>query len=142
MIGKILGILLLGEAAAMLVCLGLALYYRGPDVPALALSVVITALAGAALAVRKVNYQDIGYREGFAVAALGWSVTAIFGSLPFILSGAIPHPVDAFFESMSGFTTTGASILTDIEALPMGILFWRSLTHWIGGIGPSYCWSL
>ncbi|MDQ7788722.1 MAG: TrkH family potassium uptake protein [Eubacteriales bacterium] len=135
MIGKILGILLLGEAVAMLVCLGLALYYRGPDVSALALSVVITALAGAALAVRKVNYQDIGYREGFAVAALGWFVTAVFGSLPFVLSSAIPHPVDAFFETMSGFTTTGASILTDIEALPMGILFWRSLTHWIGGIG-------
>jgi trk system potassium uptake protein TrkH len=119
----------------MLPCLGLALYHHGRDIPALVVSFGITALAGLILAGRQVNYQDIGYREGFAVAALGWFLTAVFGSLPFVLSGAIPHPIDAFFETMSGFTTTGASILTDIEALPLGILLWRSTTHWIGGIG-------
>ncbi|MBE0465701.1 MAG: TrkH family potassium uptake protein [Candidatus Desulforudis sp.] len=135
LIGKILGILLLGEAAAMGICLGIAIYYRGPDVTAFAVSMVITALIGAALVVRRVDYEDVGYREGFAVAALGWLLTAVFGALPFVLSGAVPHPVDAFFETMSGFTTTGASILTDIEALPLGLLFWRSLTHWLGGIG-------
>ncbi|MGC7878475.1 TrkH family potassium uptake protein [Desulforudis sp. 1190] len=113
----------------------MAAYDRGPDVRAFIISFAVTALAGAALATRKVNYQDVGYREGFAVAALGWLTTALFGSLPFILSGAIPHPVAAFFETMSGFTTTGASVIPDVEALPKGILFWRSLTHWLGGVG-------
>ncbi|MDA8096986.1 MAG: TrkH family potassium uptake protein, partial [Clostridia bacterium] len=75
----------------MLPCLGLALYHHGRDIPALVVSFGITALAGLILAGRQVNYQDIGYREGFAVAALGWFLTAVFGSLPFVLSGAIPH---------------------------------------------------
>ncbi|ACA58826.1 TrkH family potassium uptake protein [Candidatus Desulforudis audaxviator] len=125
----------MGEAAALLLCLGIAVYYQSTDAAALAVGCAVTALAGIILVRRKVDYQDVGYREGFVVAALGWFLTALFGSVPFVVSGAIPHPVDAFFETMSGFTTTGASILTDIEALPPGLLFWRSLTHWIGGIG-------
>lgn len=77
----------------------------------------------------------IGYREGFAMVTLGWISATIVGALPFWLTGTIPSFTNAFFESMSGFTTTGASILTDIEALPRSILFWRSLTHWLGGMG-------
>ena len=84
-----------------------------------------------------------GPREGFAVAALGWIVLAAFGALPFFIGGYIPHYIDCYFETMSGLTTTGASILTseggalstDIEALPRCLLFWRSYTHWIGGDG-------
>ncbi|MFW6366909.1 MAG: TrkH family potassium uptake protein [Spirochaetota bacterium] len=74
-------------------------------------------------------------RDGFLFVTLSWICASIFGCLPFMLSGSIPHPVDAFFETMSGFTTTGASILTDVESLPRSILFWRSLTHWLGGMG-------
>lgn len=73
--------------------------------------------------------------DGFAIVALGWILFSFFGSLPFVLSGAIPSFIDSFFEMASGFTTTGASILTHIEDLPRGILFWRSFTHWIGGMG-------
>ena len=73
--------------------------------------------------------------EGFAVVTFGWFVAAIFGAVPFLLSGSIPSVTDAFFETMSGFTTTGATILADVESLPASMLFWRSLTHWIGGMG-------
>ena len=74
-------------------------------------------------------------REGLVIVALSWLVLSIMGAVPFVLSGAIPSPVDALFETVSGFTTTGASILTEVESLPRGILFWRSFTHWIGGMG-------
>jgi trk system potassium uptake protein TrkH len=79
--------------------------------------------------------KDLRPKEGFAIVTFGWLSFAVFGSLPFLLSGAIPSFTNAFFETMSGFTTTGATILEDIERLPHGILFWRSLTHWIGGMG-------
>ena len=74
-------------------------------------------------------------REGMVIAALMWIIFSAVGALPFYCSGSIPHYIDALFESVSGFTTTGSSILTDIEALPRGILFWRSFTHWVGGMG-------
>jgi trk system potassium uptake protein len=77
----------------------------------------------------------IGVREGFLLVSLSWVLVSLFGALPFRLSGAIPSFTDAFFETMSGFTTTGASILTAIEPLPKALLFWRSLTHWLGGMG-------
>ncbi len=87
--------------------------------------------------------SNAGPREGFAVAALGWIVLAALGALPFFIGGYIPDYIDCYFETMSGLTTTGASILTckggelltDIEALPKCILFWRSYTHWVGGMG-------
>ena len=79
--------------------------------------------------------ETVSTRDGFIFVSLGWFLTAFFSALPFYLSGAIPTFVDAFFETMSGYTTTGASILTDIEVLPGSILFWRSLTHWLGGMG-------
>ena len=74
-------------------------------------------------------------REGFATTALSWVVISIMGAIPFVLTGCIPNPVDAMFETVSGFTTTGASILPAVEGLPKGVLFWRSFTHWIGGMG-------
>lgn len=74
-------------------------------------------------------------KEGFVIVALAWILWSAFGALPFVLSGSIPHFVDAFFETVSGFTTTGSTILQDIEVLPKGINFWRCLTHWIGGMG-------
>ena len=95
-----------------------------------------TVLAGAVvLIVTSGTAGDVTTRDGFLMVTLGWVVVSLVGALPFYISGAIPRYVDAFFETMSGFTTTGASILTDIERLPRSMLFWRSLTHWLGGMG-------
>ncbi len=74
-------------------------------------------------------------KEGFATVALAWIIMSAIGALPFVISGEIPSYVDAWFETVSGFTTTGSSIVTDVEALSHGILFWRSFTHWLGGMG-------
>ena len=87
------------------------------------------------ISTRKSHNAEPGVRESLVIASLGWVILALVGSFPYLVTGSVPHFVDAYFESMSGFTTTGSSILTDIEALPKSILFWRSLTHWIGGMG-------
>jgi len=122
-------------ATTMLLPIPFSLYYGSGDHEALLLSAGITFACGL-LAYKSTNLDhDLRPKEGFAVVTFGWLSLSIFGSLPFLLSGAIPGISDAFFETMSGFTTTGASILTDVESLPRGILFWRSLTHWIGGMG-------
>ncbi|MGH2567832.1 MAG: TrkH family potassium uptake protein [Bacteroidota bacterium] len=84
---------------------------------------------------KRMQGEELRVREGFAVVTFGWMIVPLFGSLPFLLSGAIPSFTDAYFETISGFTTTGASILTDVEKLPHGLLYWRSLTHWLGGMG-------
>lgn len=99
------------------------------------ISIVATALTGFALTRIPISKHVIKVKEGLAIVTLGWLFASIFGALPFYLSGSIPSFVDAFFETVSGFTTTGATIIKDIEVLPMGILFWRSFSHWIGGMG-------
>lgn len=81
------------------------------------------------------DYHEVSTRDGFLMVSLGWVAVSLFGAIPFVVSGAIPTYVNALFETMSGFTTTGASILEEIEALPRSMLFWRSLTHWLGGMG-------
>jgi len=132
------GVMLLFIAAMMLLPLGVSLYYQDGDTLALVWSILITAAMGTGLMLLRRRGRDIGLREGFAVVTFAWASAALSGSLPFVISGAIPTFTDAFFESMSGFTTTGASILGPhnmIESLPHGILFWRSLTHWLGGMG-------
>jgi len=131
----ILGLLLVFTALAMLLPLPFSYFYGDGDHNAFLISAAVTFLVGYA-AYRLAPFdRDLQPREGFAVVTFGWIALSLFGALPFVLSGAIPSFTDAFFETMSGFTTTGASILTDIEALPHGVLFWRSLTHWIGGMG-------
>ena len=80
------------------------------------------------------NAQQLRVRDGFLIVTLCWLLSTIMGAVPFVVTGSIPSFTDAFFESASGFSTTGGSILTDIEALPRCILFWRSFTHWIGGM--------
>ncbi|MBW7995573.1 MAG: TrkH family potassium uptake protein [Candidatus Glassbacteria bacterium] len=103
----------------------------GPILEAMAISVV----GGAAIAWLARSDDDIRVREGFAIVTFGWIFAALFGSFPYLLSGSIPSFTDAFFETLSGFTTTGASILTDIESQPLSILIWRSQTQWLGGMG-------
>jgi trk system potassium uptake protein TrkH len=122
-------------AAAMLLPIPFSLYYGETDYQALLISAGITLVVGF-IGFKSTRFaKDLRPKEGFAVVTFGWLSFSLFGSLPFLFSGAIPSFTNAFFETISGFTTTGASILTDIERLPHGILFWRSLTHWIGGMG-------
>lgn len=84
---------------------------------------------------RRTSYDDLGIKEAFAVVSLSWVLASVIGGLPYLFNGTVPTFTDAFFEAMSGFTTTGASVLSDIESNPRGILFWRDLTHWLGGMG-------
>ncbi len=131
----ILGALLFFLGLSMLFPLGFSLYFGDGDATALGSSALISMAAGLlAWSTMKVE-QELGIRDSFAVVTLGWVVMAAFGALPFLLSGTVDSPTDAYFETMSGMTTTGATILTDIEGIPRGILFWRSLTHWLGGMG-------
>ncbi len=135
---RIIGFLLMIEGAFMFTGIPFSLYYCGSTCHSLLYSGLITVGAGAMLYFGlsgKAIGNNIGKREGYLIVSCTWIFTSIFGTLPFMLSGVIPNFSDAFFETMSGFTTTGASILTDIESVPEGILFWRSMTHWIGGMG-------
>mgnify|MGYP001205282339 CR=1 FL=1 len=128
----------------ILMCVGLCMiapllcgwYYGDSSVAPLFLSLCVTVLAGAFLMFyfRRPGPMVINHREGMLIVSLGWAACGFFGALPFALGG-FPSFTDAFFESVSGFTTTGASILTNIEAMPKGLLLWRSLTHWLGGMG-------
>ena len=112
------------------------IYSDGSSLPIL-YSFIITSGSGIALflLIKTNEYPSLSQKEGMAIVTLGWLSAGFFGSLPFLFAGSIGHITDAYFESISGFTTTGASILGDIESLPNGILFWRSLTQWMGGMG-------
>lgn len=133
---RVLGFLIFVEGIAMLLALAVSLIYGEYDMKAFAISSTFCIVSGAFIAflTRKAN-KDFGKREGFIIVSLVWVVFSFFGSLPYILSGAIPNFTNAFFETISGFTTTGSSILNNIEALPHGILFWRSISQWLGGMG-------
>lgn len=129
----------------MLLCIPFSVYYAEGDLGAILLSGLFTAVAGFLFRFlpkrirRKDDYSEINTelkkKDGYLIVTLGWLSMSIFGALPYVLSGAIPDFSNAFFETMSGYSTTGATILTDIEAVHKGILFWRSLTQWIGGMG-------
>lgn len=133
---NILGKLLVGESIFLFIAFLVSLAYGGPDRFAFFISILITFAVGSIsyLSSKGVK-KDLGKREGYIIVSLVWVVFSFFGSLPYLISGSIPNITDAFFETMSGFTTTGSSILNNIEDLPHGILFWRSLTQWLGGMG-------
>ena len=136
LICKILGTLLWIEAAFMSLGLILALWHRESDITAFALTVGITALVGTALRLTGRHATNtLGRRDAYLLVTIVWIAFAAFGMLPFLIGGYIDHVTDAFFETMSGLTTTGATIIDQVEGLPHGILFWRSLTQWIGGLG-------
>ncbi len=131
----VLGFLLIFLALSMLLPIPFSLYYgEGDYLYFLQASGITLVLGFLGFKLTRLE-RDVRAREGFAIVTLGWIFFSILGSLPFLLSGAIPSFTDAFFETMSGFTTTGATILVDIEKLPHGLLFWRSFTHWLGGMG-------
>ena len=134
MIFRVLGLLLQCLAALMLLPLIAGLCY-GENVMNFVITIIAAAAAGFLLARVKPKSTGIFAREGFVIVGLGWIVISLFGALPFVISGSIPNYIDAVFETVSGFTTTGATILNDIESMPRADLFWRSFTHWIGGMG-------
>ncbi len=135
-IAKVLGFLLVLIGGLMATGLVASWRFQSGDGQALLWSSLICLGAGMLLLMVRLPKGDtIRKREGYLIVALGWFTMVSFGMLPYLLSGTIPAVADAFFETVSGMTTTGATILTDIEALPKGILYWRSLTQWIGGMG-------
>lgn len=134
---KMLGLMLMLETVFMLGALVVAFLYGGDDIYPIGLSCGIMAAAGLLLYLIgfRANEAAAGRREGMLTVTLTWLIFSLFGMLPYYIGGYIPSFTDAYFETMSGFTTTGSTTLTDIEVLPHGILFWRSLTQWQGGIG-------
>ena len=136
MIYRIMGFLILIETAMLLSCIGVSLYYQEDDLNSFLLTTGITFITGNLLLLMGRNAEkSLSKRDGYVIVSIVWVVFTIFGMLPFYLSGYIPDITNAFFETMSGFTTTGATILDNIESLPHGLLFWRSMIQWIGGLG-------
>jgi len=134
---RLLGLLIIFNGSFMATCIPFSLYYHESSWKSILLSSVISITTGLIIwfTLKSSEDTELRKRDGYLIVTFGWLTMSITGSLPYVFSGAIPHYADAFFETISGYTTTGASILTDIESLPMGILFWRSLTQWIGGMG-------
>ena len=134
-IGYILGQVLKFEGIFMLLPFLTGMIYHENEAYSYLIIGIICFVLGCLITLKKVKHPQIFNREGFVAVALSWIVLSIFGAIPFVITGEIPSYVDALFETVSGFTTTGASILPAVEGLPNGILFWRSFTHWIGGMG-------
>ena len=134
---KVVGVLTITLAFTMVIPLLVGLFYRDMSVRPFLQAIAATLVGGVAfyLTGRTDRSEFVSQREGMAIVALGWTVAGFFGALPFYFEGEFPTLVDAVFESVSGFTTTGASVLTDIEAVSKGLLLWRSLIQWLGGMG-------
>lgn len=136
-LGKILGKIMILEAILMTAPLVVAFIYKEgvKNILAFAIPIVALALIGFLLQIPKPNRDALYQKEGFALTALVWVVMTLFGAVPFVINGDIPNYIDAWFEIVSGFTTTGSSVISDITAVSHSTLFWRSFSHWIGGMG-------
>lgn len=135
MIVYILGWILNFEALFMVIPLAAAIIFGDNTILPILLTIGICAAIGLPITRKKPKESTLHSRDGYVIVSLSWIVLSAFGALPFVFSGAIPNYIDALFETVSGFTTTGASILSDVEAVPKSLLIWRSFTHWIGGMG-------
>jgi len=133
----LISVMLLVLGVAIGLCAGIAWFYDDPlrMQLGLLLSAGLVMLAGLVMFMLTRGPVDLSRRDGFGIVALGWIAAAVAGALPYIATGIITDPVSAVFESMSGFTTTGASVLSNLESIPYGVLFWRALTHFFGGMG-------
>ncbi len=131
----VLGYLILLNGLIQVLPLLVSFIYVDGSYTGFVISIAVSVFSGLLIIKATKKQSELTLRDGFLVVGLGWLFMALFGALPYFLSGSIASFTDSFFESMSGFTTTGATILTDIEIMPKGLLFWRSLTHWIGGMG-------
>ncbi|MBQ8432034.1 MAG: TrkH family potassium uptake protein [Clostridia bacterium] len=136
-LGKILGKIMILEAILMLAPLAVAILYQEgvKNILAFAVPIFVLLLIGILLQIPKSDREELYQKEGFALTALVWVVMTLFGAIPFVINGDIPNYIDAWFEIMSGFTTTGSSVITDLTAVSHATLFWRSFSHWIGGMG-------
>lgn len=136
MIYRIIGFLLLIETAMLICCGGVSVWYKEGDLKSFMLSSAITLCVGVLmLVIGKGAEKSLNRRDGYVIVSVAWITFSIFGMLPYYIGGYIPAITDAFFETMSGFSSTGATIMNNIEAMPHGILFWRAMTQWIGGLG-------
>ncbi|HMB93343.1 MAG TPA: potassium transporter TrkG, partial [Rhodothermales bacterium] len=135
-IARLLGILMCVLALAMATSIGWSVYYDEPDtILAFLLASVLTLVFGGALYFYgRRDVGTIGRREALVVVTVSWFLIGVFGALPYMFDGSFTHFADAFFETISGFTTTGSTVLTEIESLSYGVHYWRSLTHWLGGM--------
>jgi trk system potassium uptake protein TrkH len=140
---NIIGILIFFFGLTMMVPLLVGVYYHDQSVIPLLKSMVITVAVGliSYFIFKSDKVEVISQREGMAIVAVGWTAVGLFGALPFYFASGFESFVDAAFESVSGFTTTGASILTHIEGVSKGLLFWRSLIQWLGGMGICHFWA-
>lgn len=135
-ISHIMGLLLVCNGGFMALAGIVSLYHREGVALEIFVAAVMTALLGGLLMMSTRSHRrEVQRRDGYLIVTFGWILMALSGTLPYFLTGSIPSFTNAFFETMSGYTTTGATILSDIESIPKGVLFWRSLTHWIGGMG-------
>ncbi|MFA5515436.1 MAG: TrkH family potassium uptake protein [Desulfuromonadales bacterium] len=132
---RILGAMLLFLAGALLLPLPFSFYFRDGAAAGFLAASALSAVAGGLCLKYFHSPKELSVREGFAVVTFCWTFYALFGALPFVFSGAVPNYLDAVFETMSGFTTTGATIITDLAVVPQSIVFWRALTQWLGGMG-------
>ncbi|NLD45924.1 MAG: TrkH family potassium uptake protein [Clostridiaceae bacterium] len=130
-----IGRILLIIGIAMMSCLGWSIIYHEDVTLSIAASGSLTIFCGIILLLVFHRQDNINFKEGFVLVSSGWMVASLFGSLPYLFSGYLPSFADAWFETVSGFTTTGASVFENVEVLPKGLLFWRSLTQWLGGMG-------
>ncbi|ALM20680.1 potassium uptake protein TrkH [Nonlabens tegetincola] len=132
----IMGLLLLFNGGFMFLSAAVSAIYKEPEgIDILMAGVVAIILGAISMYLTRKHQRVLHKKEGYLIVSLGWLIMAFAGTMPYVFSGALDNYTDAFFETMSGFTTTGASIMNDIEIMPKGVLFWRSLTHWIGGMG-------
>ena len=136
MVRYTLGVILLFEALFLVAPILTALYFHEQSsLTACAITALICMVIAVPFVIKKPKQTDLYAKEGFVIVSLSWVILSLFGALPFVISGAIPSFIDAFFETVSGFTTTGASIVPSVEDLPRAMLMWRSFTHWVGGMG-------
>ena len=135
MIGRVLGLILLIYTALLILPLIAGLCFRESPVPLLVTMAVSAVPGGLLLLLSKPKKNSLVARDGFVIVGIGWILISLIGALPFVLSGSMPHYIDALFETISGLTTTGATVLSNFDGMPRGIMFWRVFTHWIGGMG-------
>lgn len=135
MVSFSIGRILLVEAVLLIFPAIGAIFYGDDTLLSFALTIALLSIVGLLAVRKKPKNQTIYAKDGYVIVAMTWILMSLFGALPFFLSGHIPHFIDAFFETVSGFTTTGSTIIRNVEALPKSLLFWRSFTHWIGGMG-------
>ena len=132
---KVLGIILLIESVLMSPAIFISHYHSGEAVGSFLITISIMLVMGIAMLNVNSDRESIRAKDGIVIVAVGWVMISVFGALPLYLTDSVPHYVDALFEIISGFTTTGSSVIAEVDALDRGILFWRSMTHWIGGMG-------